>query len=310
MNLKSVCDIIKRSWVMQFWINFATTGVLTLSFGIIFGLILFSKNISRLLTIWGDEIQITLYLTDSITETQKTEILQKIKHHPAVASYEYIDKTQAAALFETSLKNYGKNFFNSLKTEVGNPFPAAYHIQLQSQFKNPEHVEEIAKEFQSMTGIEDSSYGREWIKNYTLLLKIGRVLGVLLGLVVFAGCFFAVGNSIRASLSLRREEIEILELIGATNNEVRRPFIIEGAFQGFLASVIALVILSATYTYSYHLLEDIVGLSAITQVMGFFNWIVIINMILFGVWVGSVGSYFCVKNINTGWAAANGVKKL
>lgn len=310
MNPASIWNTVKRSWMSQFWINFATMAVLALSLGMVFGAALISKNASRLLAVWGDEIQITIYLQDKIDKTQVDAVEAKLKNTEFIAQFDYIDKTKAAALFEKSLKGYGPQFLESLKTDVGNPFPAAYHVQLKPEFKNPEKVNAIAEEFKSFAGVEDVSYGQEWVRNYTSLVRVARVLGILFGIVTLVGCLFTVSNSIRASLSSRREEIEILELVGATNTEIRRPFIIEGAVQGLVSSTLAIIVLAVIYTYSSGLIEGVLGAHSIADSLAFFDFIGIMIMLIFGVVVGGVGSYLCVSKINTGWAAAEGVRPL
>jgi cell division transport system permease protein len=299
-------SILKRSWFSHFWINLATTGVLALSFGVIFGTFLISNNLSKLFTVWGEEIQITMYLQDSITLDQKNDLEAKLKNLDSVADFNFIDKNAAAQSFEKSLKNYGPHFLTTLKNDVGNPFPASFQVQLKPQFKNPEKVEEIAHGLQQIAGVEDISYGQEWVKNYTVIIKFARLLGIALSIVILVSCLFTVSNSIQASLSSRREEIEILELIGSTTAAIRKPFIIEGAFQGTLAATVSLGILGIIYTYSFHVLENIVGASSVVNVVSFLPAYTITVLLLFGMGVGALGSYLCIAKINTGWAAAEG----
>ncbi|MBK9293456.1 MAG: ABC transporter permease [Oligoflexia bacterium] len=310
MKLNLIFSTLKRSWISQFWMNLSTFAVLSLSLGLIYGTVLFSHNTSRLFSVWGEEIQITVYLTDNISESQIEQIKKKLESSEYIVRHDFIDKVQAAKLFEKSLKNYGPQFLSSLKSEVGSPFPASYQIQLKPEFNSPEKVSKIADEFSAMGGIEDVSYGQEWVGNYTNLMRIARVLGILFGIAIFVGCLFTVSNSIRASLASRREEVEILELIGATNNEIRAPFLIEGAFQGIISSVFAILILGGIYSYSFQFIDGVLGAQSADKVLTFFSPLVIFLMVLFGGIIGAAGSYICVSKINTGWAAAEGARSL
>lgn len=301
--------VLRRSWQAHFWTNFATTGVLALSFGLILGTILLTGNLKRLLTVWGDEIQITIYLKDDITQDQKQDIEKILALETGVEKTKYMDKTAAADSFEKSLKSYGPNFLKSLKSELDNPFPASYLVQVTKAQKTPEKIEALAKQFTQMAGVEDVSYGQEWLRNYTTLVKLSRAIAALFVAVILIGCLFTVSNSIRASLSSRREEIEILELVGATSKAVRTPFLIEGAFQGMLAVIVALILLNVAYRFLYQILESVLGASAVTSSLSFLPFYSWSLFILAGAAVGAVGSYLCVARLNTGWAAAQESKQ-
>ncbi len=307
--IKDFIQILKRSWGSHFWINLATTGVLALSFGLIFGCLLFSQNISKLFTVWGEDIQITGYLQDNITSEQRANIELKLKSFESVSNYSFVDREAAAHIFERSLKSYGPQFLSSLKNDVGNPFPASYQIQLKEEFRKPNTIDEIASEMQAMPGVEDVSFGQEWVKNYTLLARYGKAIGIVGGLVILISCLLTVSNSIRASLQTRQEEIEILELIGATANIIRKPFLLEGAFQGGLASGLALLILSVVYSYSIHILNGILGSGSMTSLLSFFPLFTAMLLIAGGTVIGASGSYICVARINSGWAASEGTRK-
>jgi cell division transport system permease protein len=286
------------------WINIATTGVLALSFGFILGMGLLSQNISRLFTVWGEDIQLSVYLKDGLSDSEKTSIEGKIKSSEAVSKYNYVNKKQASEIFEKSLKNYGSQFLGALKTEIENPFPASFQIQIKPEFRKPELINDVATSLQAMAGVEEVSFGQEWVKNYTVLAKYGRVVGLVGGFAILVSCLLVISNSIRASLQSRKEEIEILELVGATIKTIRTPFIVEGAIQGFLGCTLAMFLLFVLYRYFFSFLEGMVGAGTVLDVLGFFPLSQIVLFLFVSAVIGAAGSYFCVAQINSGWAAA------
>lgn len=298
-----IAGVLRRSWQSHFWTNLATTGVLTLSFSLILGALLFITNLSRLFTLWGEEIQITAYLKDEITADQKNDLEHFLKNKSGIESFSFVDKAQAAQSFEKSLSSYGPQFLKSLKTEGENPFPASYSLRVARENKSPENIESLAKEILKIPGVEDVSYGQEWIKNYTMLLSISRAIAGIFTVVLLLACLFTVSNSVQASLTTRRDEIEILELVGATSNTIRRPFLIEGAFQGGFAAFVSLCVLGIIFTVIHQSVEKVAGTAEILQSIQFLNWPIIVLAMALGLLFGALGSYLCVVRINTGWAA-------
>ncbi len=301
--MEDISGVLKRSWQSHFWTNLATTGVLTLSFSLILGTILFITNLSRLLTLWGDEIQITVYLKDEITDLEKKALESTFKEKDGVENFSFITKSEAANSFEKSLSAYGPQFLKSLKSEGENPFPASYLLKVKREDKTPEKIETLAQAYLKLPGVEDVSYGQEWIKNYTTLMTICRTAAGLFTFVLLLACLFTVSNSVQASLISRREEIEILELVGATSRTIRRPFLIEGAFQGGFAAITSLFFLSVIYYVAYQSIEKVVGASSLLPALQFLSILSMIAAVVAGLFFGALGSYLCVVKLNTGWAA-------
>lgn len=98
--MRDILGVLRRSWQSHFWTNLATTGVLTLSFSLILGTILLISNLSRLFSVWGEEIQITVYLKDEINVDQKKALEAILKEKAGIESFNYMDKNQAASSFE------------------------------------------------------------------------------------------------------------------------------------------------------------------------------------------------------------------
>src|SRR5690349_3978578 len=139
--MSEITSILRRSWQSHFWTNLATTGILSLSFTLILGALLFTSNLSRIFSVWGDEIQITVYLKDDISFEQVKATEAGIKGFDGIESIQYIDKNTAASLFEKSLSSYGPNFLKSIKSEGENPFPASFQVKMSSLQKTPEKIE-------------------------------------------------------------------------------------------------------------------------------------------------------------------------
>jgi len=296
--------IIFRSWKHHFLTNLATTTVLSLSFMVMAGLWLGSHNVSHLMNRWGEDIQLTVYLKDSATSPQTQAIEAAIRAQNGIENVQFIDKQKASETFKQSLASYGPNFLKALSEEGESPFPASFFVTFQTEQRNSANVEAAAKSLLTVDGVEDVAYGEEWINNYHSLLRIVRIITWVMAIALLTGTLFTVSNAIRASLSARREEIEILELVGATESSIRTPFVVEGAFQGFLASAVALVLLGLGYAILAGVLRANTATAGAAQSLVFFPWYGLTLVLAAGAGVGAIGSYLCVAHLNTGWAAS------
>jgi cell division transport system permease protein len=296
--------ILRRSWQSHFWINLATTGVLTMSFSLILGALLFTSNLGRFLSVWGDEIQITIYLKDEITPEARASIQKGLAAEESIEDIQYIDKAMAQTSFEQSLSSYGPDFLKAIKSEGENPFPASFLVGIKKSMKTPEKIESLAKQFGQWAGVEDVSYGQEWLRNYATVVKVAKSVAVIVSIILLIGCVFTVSNSVQASLFTRREEIEILELVGATAQKIRWPFLVEGAFQGLVATVASVGLLGVSYKVVYHALEGVLGAATTVATLSFLSFGAILLIVLSGSVIGAVGSYLCVSRLNSGWAAS------
>jgi cell division transport system permease protein len=120
-------------------------------------------------------------------------------------------------------------------------------VTLREGATGPEVLRAVAAKADAMPGVEDVQYGEEWVAQYGAFMKFLRILGLLLGGFLLAGSALVVANTIRLAVYARREELEILSLVGASKPFVRIPFLIEGILMGVLGGGIALAVLYAAY---------------------------------------------------------------
>jgi cell division transport system permease protein len=163
-----------------------------------------------------------------------------------------------------------------------------------------------SEQFRAFEFVDEVFYGQGWVENFSKFIGSARgIIGAIWILSLSVGLLI-VGNCIRLSFLQRREEIEVLELVGATARFIRVPFLIEGLALGLTASLFSLAI-------SFGLHSLLLGwLSAkwnfwlaLQQMSPLQPWYVVMNIIS-GVVFGALGAWNCVRKLNTGWSAAAG----
>lgn len=302
-------ESIKRSWTQQFAIQVATLLVLTASFTVVCFSLLFIMNFKSVLLSWGDSIRISCYLKDSLKQEQIDQINKNLMAFENVKQIEFVDKDKAAKVFKEQMSSYAPALL--AESEFGNPFPASFVITLKESVqgdKDMKVLEETAEKIRALPGVEDVSYGQNWVKNYSHFVQTlsGSIWIIILTLL--GGSLLVISNSIRAGISTRKIEIEILELVGATAAMIRKPFIFEGVFMSFIAIILAIFINFEFFLYIQEVMSANLSFTHVHEQISFFNIEFISIIVGFSILIGALSSYWTVRKFNSGWAAAESQK--
>jgi len=128
-----------------------------------------------------------------------------------------------------------------------NPFPASLVVQVGPAYRSSEQVGTLVQKLKALAGVDEVLYSQDWIDNLTVAVRYLRVLGMGIGVVLAASMVTILANTIKLTLYARREEIEILKLIGATTGFIKMPFVLEGALLGGTGAVCSLLLLRTLF---------------------------------------------------------------
>ena len=294
----------RRSWVHHTGMQLATLSVLTASLTVVTFVFLLSFNMKRVLSAWGDTSQITAYVEEGTTDERVRAMQTELEKLSGVAGVEFVPREAATLSFKTQMASYAPDLLQD--TDFANPFPASLRVKLKHSVQSEEdigHLETLAKAIQAMPGIEDVSWGQGWVRNYSSVVSAVNASGGVMMLIMLCGSLFVVGNSIRASISSRREEVEILELVGATSSMIRRPFVAEGLIMGGVASCCAVGINLGLFYWQKSVMANSIAFARVVPVISFMNPILVTAFLASGAVLGSLGAWFTVRKINDGWSA-------
>ncbi|MDI6688040.1 MAG: permease-like cell division protein FtsX [Desulfobacterales bacterium] len=227
------------------FLNAVTIIIMSLSVLIVSTLLLFFLNTNDYMNSWKKGIKIIAYLKPDIEETNIVDIKNKIHVLYGVAEAKFMSKEEAMGRLREQMKRQS-SLLDGLKE---NPLPDAFEIRLTEQFPNSERIENLAVQIESFPEIDDVEYGRKWIGRFVKLFDLFRLTGYAMSSIFFMAAVFIVANTIRLVIYSRREEIEIMRLVGATDQFIKTPFYIEAVIQGALGGIIGLAALFAAYMY-------------------------------------------------------------
>ncbi|MFH1623936.1 MAG: permease-like cell division protein FtsX [Pseudomonadota bacterium] len=226
-----------------FLINCITIGTIAISLLVVSTFLIVFLNLSQFLNKWKDEVQVTAYLDDSISVENMMRIKKKIADFRETKAVKYISKEEAIDILKKSLQT-DDSFFQGLTT---NPLPPSFEIQLKERYLSSNRVENFVARVKKFKEIKDVEYDQEWIAGFSAFLNLFRIGGLMLGTGLLLAAVFIISNTIRLSVYARRDELEIMRLVGATNLFIKAPFFLEGLLHGLIGALLSIGLLYAMY---------------------------------------------------------------
>lgn len=284
------------------WLRFSTFATLSACFFVVLSFFVFSYNMQNLLTMWGDDIQLTAYLKADTTPEQIRELVRDVSSDARAGHVEWVDQKKALRDFQVQLASYAPDLAQD--QEILSLVPQSLQIQVKESHQSKSEVEAFAKDVGQLKGVEEVRFGQEWIKKYAAFVTALRKIFVMCVLIILAAAFFVVGNAVRASIEVRRREIEVLELVGASPSMIRKPFLIEGAVLSTASMALALAISFAAYKGVTHFLTAELDSPLLASSLTFPGFFPVAGVLLTSAVIGLAAAYVCIRKINTGFAAS------
>jgi cell division transport system permease protein len=203
----------------------ATIGVSLVLVGA-FALLL--QNMEELLDRFGDDLHVTAFLEAGISEAQRRRLLEIVRTVEGVEQVRFVSEAEALERFRAGVGRSAA-FLEGLDE---NPLPASLEITLVPQRRSAAGMRMVVESLTGLAGIDDLSSGQDWVEGYLRAVALVRGLGIGLGAILALATLLIVANTIRLAVFARRDELEILSLVGASRSFVSTPFLLEGILEG------------------------------------------------------------------------------
>jgi cell division transport system permease protein len=238
MELKTLYTRAKRGLREDPRLSLVAISSLSVAFLCLSAALLGLTNLRELAERWGRTHHMSVYLKDGAERADVDRLLQVLEKLPALARVDYVSGSQAREQFLR--ESAARSDLAALPVEA---FPASIEVEFAAQV-NAARIEDVARKVGAFSAVVDQvdTY-RTWFERLGALLSAGRMVALLLALLVAFCAFAVVSNTIRLSVTHRKDEIEMLRMCGATDAFVRGPFLVEGTLQGLVASGVAMLIL-------------------------------------------------------------------
>lgn len=182
-----------------------------------------------------ERVEVVAYLRDGVTAEQVRLVEHELHGMTGVRQIEYVSKDDALVTAVQELSEF-REVFTDLDV---NPLPASLEIGLRPGHRDPAALQRIADRLDEYDFVEEVSFGRDWVGKIVSLRRIAAGTTAVIGGAFAAVAAIIIATAIRISVFARREEIQIMRLVGATDRFIRRPFLFEGLLAGTVGGIVA-----------------------------------------------------------------------
>lgn len=258
-------------------------GTIAIAFTTLGGFLLVSVNVQDVLDRWLQAAEMSIYLHDTASEPDRLALEQFLRAQPMVAEVEYVSRDRALERFRNDFPE-----LRDVTTGIGeNPFPSAFEVRLRTENDGDAAAEALSSEVAGRPGVSDIRYDRRWLARLVRVVTTARLAAALVAGILMLGAAFTVAAVVRLSLYARRDELEIMQLVGAPFTYIRGPFIMEGLLLGGIGAAVALAAIAILYSMlSRWLGSDVAGFAGIGQ-LRFLGLTEFVMMLLGGIGVGA-----------------------
>ena len=248
-------------------------------------LLLVTWNAERVLAQWSTASEFSVYLADAATAAERAAIETAIEGSGLAEGREYVAKDQALTRFRrqfSSLASIADGFGD-------NPFPASIEVRVRAEAERDGRAAALVERLAAMPGVADVRHDQEWLARASAGLDTLRAAGLGLAALMALAAAVTVATVVQLGLHARRDEIEIMDLVGAPMAYIRGPFIAEGLLQGGIGSLLALVLLWVAFGFARSLWGSDISSALDGGGLAFLPPSMWAGMLLGGMAVGSLG---------------------
>lgn len=298
-----------KSWRHHTGTMLGTLVVLVASLTAVIGITLLSKNLYQVLTLWGESIQMSVYISENSPTLELQKLEDYLKSENQIDKLKFVDQEEALRVFQEQMASYAPDLLAD--EDLQKMIPSSYQFSIHASV-GPERqlsvMTALAQKLKNFAAVEEVNFGQEWIKSYSSITQGLIALGVFFSVIVLLGSAFVISNVISNSISQRRSEIEVLELIGATRSFIRGPYIFEGFFVGVLGASLSLVLSYALFLTLKGSMKTHLAFLQLSNHIHFMSLLWALGFLLAAGLIGAMSAHLCLRKINDGWSAARTLK--
>lgn len=239
--LRQVGRNLKQTWGSQFM----TLLTVTLSVLIFAFFYLIYSNMLHFGEKLGDDLTLVIYLDEEPGPELKQQYVNKITKFDEVESIRFVSRLEA---YERFVSQLGDN--EGVLDDIPKDFlPPSIEIIPLKNLRSLNQVKLFSAYLAKLPGTIKVQYGEEWVERFYVFTRLLSIIVLLSGVLLILTTIFMVAYTIRLTILGRHDELELLKLVGATNNYIRTPFLLEGVLQGMLGSTIGISSLWALFQW-------------------------------------------------------------
>lgn len=285
--LRSIRDAFK-SISRNFSLSMASVLSVTITLIIVAVAIIMAANVNYATKNIENEMNILVYIKNEASEDDVKNVLNEIKSIKAVREYEHITKEQQKA----NMAEYDETFKTILNYLEENPLMDSVIVYVD----DIKQMTDVAEKIKDIPNIETVKYGEGMVEEVVSAFDIIEKITIGLVIALMLVTIFLISNTIKLTIYSRKNEIEIMRLVGASNTAIKMPFVVEGLVIGLVGAIIPVCVTIYGYVILYNSMNGFLFSEMLKLVKPFsFVFIVSLILVVFGAIVGMFGSSHAVR---------------
>lgn len=283
--LRQVARNLRQTWPSQF-MTLLTVSLSVLIFAFFYLVYMNMLGVGDKL---GDDLRLIVYLEEEPGPEMQEQLRRKILAFDEVEQIRFISKAEAYQRFADQLGD-DRDVLDDMPRDF---LPASIEVVPLKNLRSLSQVKLFSDYLARLPGTLKVQYGQDWIERFYYFTRLLSIVVLLSGGLLIMTTVFMVSYTIRLTILGRQAELELLRLVGATNNYIRTPFLIEGVLQGILGSTVGIISLYTLFQW-IKLRFSGPGILTIFE-FSFFQGPTVATIIFISVLLCTVGSYLSMQ---------------
>ncbi|TXG76174.1 ABC transporter permease [Patescibacteria group bacterium] len=279
------------------WLSIAATAIMVITLVIVSVFSFSALFLQNQLAVIRDKIDLTVFLSEKASQEDVTKLQEEIKGLENVKNVTYISKADALERLRESSKD-GEQLARTAE-EIGNPLPASIEVKttslddlatLDAKIRTLPEASAITQ-----TSLQDNNVRKQVVENINKISQGVSRIGTIISVAFLIVSLLIIFNTIRMAIFTRREEIDIMKLVGATKWYIRGPFLVEGAVYGIIGATIAIAIAIPSLNFAKPLFVNYFSTTDVIDFVSARYNLVITGMYALGMFIGTTSSYLAIS---------------
>ncbi len=276
-----------RDLVRAGWIAVSSVLLITLSLLMLGGFWMFSANLGSAVARWREQVRIIVYLKDEVPPSRVEALVARIRARGGIARVQYVSKAEALRRLKRELGAHAA----VADTLPVNPLPASLEVTPTATAATPEATRVLVERLAALPEVDEVQGGTAFVERLAQLQRLLQLMGLGFGGLLAVAAILTVTTATTLVLHSRREEIDIMRLVGASEAIIRVPLLLQGIGQGLLGAALALLALMVGYRFARPRIDPLVSLTLGLPHTTFLPAAAVATLLASGALLGGIGGW-------------------
>jgi len=278
-----------RSLWENLYLNLVATGVIAASVLMLGVFLMVMYNLNAITHSWASDVHVSAYFHQDVPVERCFDLKEQVAAMEGVEAVRFVSEEEARAYLVEQVPET-----EPVLAELGDGvLPASLEITLEPGMARDKGLQQMVEAL-ALPELSEVDYGQQWVERFNSFLALLRLLGLILGALIAVAAVFLVANTIHLVVYSRRTELETMRLVGATDDTIMAPFLIEGLVQGVLGSAIGMVGLLAVHRWVILRLQQALELTLAEDPLAYLPLDYTLSLLAVGALLGVLGAWSAV----------------